>query len=183
MHSKERVKFRVFSRNGLQPVVVIHRGGYFNSDKFYCLPDEVVTFDVGSQRWCANRRTNIQHCRINRVLLEKNPPLSLVRLLIHLSAYVADVISLHLVAHYQRFTRQILVNSLGIIFQMAITVLIWFYLYKSLGIMMIKIHFEVYPLFVLDTRFCWKFSFSRKVTQHCASFDLAAATISTKRCT
>ena len=50
MHSKERVKFRVFSRNGLQPVVVIHRGGYFNSDKFYCLPDEVVTFDVGSQR-------------------------------------------------------------------------------------------------------------------------------------
>ena len=78
MHSKERVKFRVFSRNGLQPVVVIHRGGYFNSDKFYCLPDEVVTFDVGSQRWCANKRTNIQHCRINRVLLEKNPPLSLV---------------------------------------------------------------------------------------------------------
>ena len=107
----------------------------------------------------------------------------MVRLLIHLSAYVADVISLHLVAHYQRFTRQILVNSLGIIFQMAITVLIWFYLYKSLGIMMIKIHFEVYPLFVLDTRFCWKFSFSRKVTQHCASFDLAAATTSTKRCT
>ena len=50
MHSKERVKFRVFSRDGLQPVVVIHRGGYFNSDKFYCLPDEVVTFDVGSQR-------------------------------------------------------------------------------------------------------------------------------------
>ena len=78
-----------------------------------------------------------------------------VRLLIHISAYVANVISLYLVAHYQRFTRQILVNSLGIIFQMAITVLIWFYLYKSLGIMMIKIHFEVYPLFVLDTRFCW----------------------------
>ena len=197
MHSKERVKFRVFSRNGLQPVVVIHRGGYFNSDKFYCLPDEVVTFDVGSQRWCANRRTNIQHCRINRVLLEKNPPLSLVitRSEIKYCGKIIDssfrlcgwlcgwcyfpALGGSLPKIYWTNTSKFTGNY----FQMAITVLIWFYLYKSLGIMMIKIHFEVYPLFVLDTRFCWKFSFSRKVTQHCASFDLAAATISTKRCT
>ena len=34
MHSKERVKFRVFSRNGLQLVVVIHRGDYLSDEVF-----------------------------------------------------------------------------------------------------------------------------------------------------
>ena len=49
MPSKERVKFYVFSRNGLQLVVVIHRGGYFSNEKCYRLSDEVVNFNVGSQ--------------------------------------------------------------------------------------------------------------------------------------
>ena len=48
MPSRERVQFHVFSRNGLQLVVVIHRGGYFSIEKFYCLSDEVVNFNVGS---------------------------------------------------------------------------------------------------------------------------------------
>ena len=52
MPSKERVKFHVFSRNGLQLVVVIHRGGCFSNEKLYCLSDQVVNFDVGSQ--CAS---------------------------------------------------------------------------------------------------------------------------------
>ena len=46
MHTKERVEFRVFSHNGLQPVVAIHRGGCFNNEKFYYLSDEVVIFNV-----------------------------------------------------------------------------------------------------------------------------------------
>ena len=46
MHTKERVEFRVFSHNGLQPVVVIHRGGCFNNEKFYYLSYEVVIFNV-----------------------------------------------------------------------------------------------------------------------------------------
>ena len=45
--------------------------------------------------------------------------------------------------------------SLGIIYQWAITVLIWFCLYKSQEKMMINIHFTVYQLFVLDTCLCW----------------------------
>ena len=48
MHSKERVKFHVFSRNGIQLVVIIHRGDYLSNEKFYCLSNGVVTFYVGS---------------------------------------------------------------------------------------------------------------------------------------
>ena len=48
MHSKERVKFHIFSRNGLQLVVIIHRGDYLSNEKFYCLSYGVVTFYVGS---------------------------------------------------------------------------------------------------------------------------------------
>ena len=48
MLSKERVKFHVFSRNGLQLVVVIHRDNYFSNEIFHCLSDKVVTLYVGS---------------------------------------------------------------------------------------------------------------------------------------
>ena len=50
MQFKERVKFHVFSHNGLQLVVVSHRGGYFSNERFYYLSYEVVTFNVRSQR-------------------------------------------------------------------------------------------------------------------------------------
>ena len=67
----------------------------------------------------------------------------------------ANVVSIHLVAHYQRFTRQVQYLTGNYFFKWPITMLIWFCLYKSLEITMIKIHFSVYRLFVLDASLCW----------------------------
>ena len=66
----------------------------------------------------------------------------------------ANVVSVHLVAHYQRFTRQVR-TLFGVIFQMDDNSVNLICLYKSLEIMMINIHFTVNRLFVLDICLYW----------------------------
>ena len=102
---------------------------------------------------------------INRVLVEKNPPSLLVihdvrssivvRLLIHFSVYVCQYCFHALGSSLPK----IYLTSAGppweLFFKWAITMSIWFCVYKSLEITMIKIHFAVYRLFVLDACLCW----------------------------